>query len=85
MVGCEKFRYAFGTDEMLMNAEAGLYFEFDEENGIPKNCEGLENFNMDNWINDNGSKLIQTLMVLVQGGAQPSIFSDGCFSLNIEC
>ena len=57
-MGCEKFRYAFGTDEMLMNAEAGLYFEFDEENGIPKNCEGLENFNMDNWINDNGSKFI---------------------------
>ena len=41
---------------MMMNAEAGLYFKFDEENGIPKNCEGLEHFNMENWINDNGSK-----------------------------
>ena len=34
---------------MLMNAEAGLYFKFDEENGIPKNCPGLENFNMEYW------------------------------------
>ena len=56
VVGCEKFRFAFGRDEMMMNAEAGLYFKFDEENGIPKNCEGLEHFNMENWINDNGSK-----------------------------
>jgi len=54
VVGCEKFRFAFGRDEMMMNAEAGLYFKFDEENGIPKNCEGLEHFNMENWINDNG-------------------------------
>ena len=37
VVGCEKFRFAFGRDEMMMNAEAGLYFKFDEENGIPKN------------------------------------------------
>jgi len=50
--GCEKFRFSFGHDEMLMNAEAGLYFKFDEENGIPKNCEGLEHFNMDTWMKD---------------------------------
>ena len=58
VVGCEKFRFAFGKDEMMMNAEAGLYFKFEEENGIPKGCEGLEHFNMENWINDDGSKYI---------------------------
>merc|ERR1719150_1212827 len=47
--GCEKYRFAFGADESLINAEAGLYFKFDEENGIPKNCPGLEHFNMENW------------------------------------
>ena len=47
--GCEKYRFAFGVDESLINAEAGLYFKFDEENGIPKNCPGLEHFNMENW------------------------------------
>ena len=40
-----------------MNAEAGLYFKFDQENGIPKNCPGLEHFNMDNWIRPNGGEL----------------------------
>merc|ERR1712131_182574 len=39
---------------MMMMAEAGLYFKFEEENGIPKGCEGLEHFNMENWINDDG-------------------------------
>jgi len=52
--GCERYRFAFGKDEMMMNAEAGLYFKFDQENGIPKNCPGLEHFNMDNWIRPNG-------------------------------
>ena len=33
----------------MMNAEAGLYFKFDEEDGIPTNCPGLENFNFDTW------------------------------------
>ena len=51
--GCEKYRFAFGLDEMLINAEAGLYFKFDEENGIPKNCPGLENFNMEYWTKGN--------------------------------
>ena len=36
-----------------MNAEAGLYFKFDEVNGIPTNCPGLEDFNMDTWTNEN--------------------------------
>ena len=47
--GCEKYRFSFGLDEMLMNAEAGLYFQFEEKNGIPYNCPGLEDFNMETW------------------------------------
>ena len=47
--GCEKYRFAEGLDEMLMNCEAGLYFKFEEENGIPNGCPGLENFNMETW------------------------------------
>jgi len=54
VLGCEKYRFSFGADEMMMNAEAGLYFKFDEENGIPKNCEGLDHFNMDNWMKKGG-------------------------------
>jgi len=53
--GCEKYRFSFGQDEMMMNAEAGLYFKFDQENGVPYNCEGLEGFNMDSWIRPNGN------------------------------
>merc|ERR1719481_1203762 len=48
--GCERYRFPFGKDEMMMNAEAGLYFKFEEENGVPKNCDGLEHFNRDTWI-----------------------------------
>ena len=40
---------------MMINAEAGLYFKFDEKNGIPYNCPGLEHFNMDTWKGKNGS------------------------------
>ena len=47
--GCERFRLSIPKEEMMMNAEAGLYFKFDEENGIPTNCPGLENFNFDTW------------------------------------
>ena len=55
MVGCEKFRFAYADDEMMMNAEAGLYFKFDvDQGGIPINCPGLENFNMETWIGKNG-------------------------------
>ena len=49
ITGCEKYRFAFGLDEMAMNAEMGLYLQFDVENGIPKNCPGFEQFNMENW------------------------------------
>ena len=51
--GCEKYRFAFGIDEMLMNAEAGLYFQFEEKNGIPYGCPGLEDFNMETWTSKN--------------------------------
>ena len=50
MEGCERYRFAFGMDEMMMNAEAGLYFKFEEENGVPYNCPGLEDFNMETWL-----------------------------------
>ena len=49
ILGCEKYRFANGLDEMLINAEAGLYFQFEEKNGIPYNCPGLEDFNMETW------------------------------------
>ena len=26
--GCEKYRFAFGADEMACNAEMGLYYDF---------------------------------------------------------
>ena len=47
--GCETYRFAFGLDEMAINAEMGLYFKFDEVNGIPVNCKGLKDFNMETW------------------------------------
>ena len=37
--GCEKYRYEFGVDSMLINAEMGLYYKFEQENGvITKGC-----------------------------------------------
>jgi len=47
--GCEKYRFAFTLDEMAINAEIGLYYEFDEVNGIPTSCSGFKDFNMENW------------------------------------
>ena len=47
--GCERYRFAFGLDEMAVNAEIGLYFQFDQINGIPVNCSGFENFTMARW------------------------------------
>ena len=42
---------------MMMNAEAGLYFKFDvNDAGIPINCPGFENFNMDAWTARGGTK-----------------------------
>ena len=52
--GCEKYRFAFGLDDMAMNAEMGLYLQFDQVNGIPVvgangTCPGLKDFNMEMW------------------------------------
>ena len=49
ITGCEKYRFAFGLDEMAINAEIGLYFEFEETNGIPTSCPGFKDFNMESW------------------------------------
>ena len=57
--GCEQYRFPFGKDEMMMNAKAGLYFKFEEENGIPYNCPGLEHFNMDTWTLPSGGFYIE--------------------------
>jgi hypothetical protein len=47
--GCEEYRFAFGLDEMTINAEIGLYFDFEQKNGIPTDCSGLTDFKMENW------------------------------------
>ena len=52
--GCERYRFAFGLDDMTMNAEMGLYLQFDQVNGIPVvgvngTCPGLKDFNMEMW------------------------------------
>ena len=41
----------------MMNAEAGLYFKFDiDEGGIPKSCPGLENFKTEVWKSKGGRR-----------------------------
>ena len=52
--GCEKYRFAFNLDEMAINAEMGLYFQFDQINGIPVNCPGLKDFTMEKWKQNTG-------------------------------
>ena len=54
LVGCEQYRFAFGLDDMTINAEMGLYLKFDQVNGIPVvgangTCPGLNDFNMEMW------------------------------------
>jgi len=51
ITGCEKYRFAFALDEMAINAEIGLYYNFEEVNGIPTStsCPGFSKFNMENW------------------------------------
>ena len=39
---CEMFRFISGIDEMAMNAEMGLYFDFHQEGGYPRGCPGLD-------------------------------------------
>lgn len=48
-LSCERYRFAFGEDEMNLNSDMGLYLKFDEVNGIPINCAGLDNFKIENW------------------------------------
>merc|ERR1712223_22168 len=43
--GCEKFRFISGADEIALNAEMGLYREFEVTDGIIHGCPGLEIFN----------------------------------------
>ena len=47
------FRFANGGDEMAMNAEIGLYLQFDVTNGIPKNCPGLQKFTLKKYLKSN--------------------------------
>ena len=49
ITGCERYRFSYGKDEMMINAEMGLYLQFDVLDGIPQNCSGLEHFNMEYW------------------------------------
>ena len=58
--GCEKYRFAFNLDDMTINAEMGLYLQFDQVNGIPivsnngTSCPGMKDYNMEMWdINRN--------------------------------
>merc|ERR1712055_827775 len=43
--GCEKFRLISGADEIALNAEMGLYREFEVTDGVIHGCPGLEVFN----------------------------------------
>merc|ERR1711962_1347562 len=43
--GCERFRFISGADEIALNAEMGLYREFEVTDGIIHGCPGLEIFN----------------------------------------
>merc|ERR1712137_726467 len=43
--GCERFRNTPGRDEIALNAEMGLYREFEVTDGIIHGCPGLEIFN----------------------------------------
>jgi len=42
--GCERWRIIVGVDEMALPAEMGLYFDFNQTNGFPTGCPGLERF-----------------------------------------
>ena len=59
--GCERYRFANGLDDMAINAEMGLYLQFDQVNGIPVvgangTCLGLKDFNMNKWMESNKSR-----------------------------
>jgi len=42
--GCERFRFISGADEIALNAEMGLYREFEVTDGVIHGCPGLEPF-----------------------------------------
>ena len=52
--GCEKWAFIYGIDEMALNAEMGLYLEFNvTADGIPYGCHGLEEFKSEHWLDVN--------------------------------
>ena len=44
-IGCERFRFIIGRDEIALNCELGLYLNFTVNNGIISGCPGFEDFN----------------------------------------
>jgi hypothetical protein len=54
--GCEKFKFIVGIDETSLSFEFGLYRDFQVENGAPKGCPGLENFNLAKWAEGPGDQ-----------------------------
>ena len=59
----DSFRFANGGDEMAMNAEIGLYLQFDVDNGIPKNCPGLQKFTLKKYLKSISVFAIDSLTV----------------------
>ena len=56
--GNEQMNFIFGRDEMAINADIGLYLDFNvTEDGIPYGCGNLENFSPDgpNWMGSKNS------------------------------
>ena len=48
--GCEKMMLIFGADEMAINSEMGLYFDFKvTDDGIPYGCPNFDGFNTESW------------------------------------
>ena len=48
--GCEKMMLIFGADEMAINSEMGLYFDFEvTDDGIPYGCPNFDGFNTESW------------------------------------
>jgi hypothetical protein len=50
--GCERFRTIVGRDEIALNCELGLYFNFTVTDGIISGCPGLEDFYADMQANN---------------------------------
>jgi len=53
--GCERMRFIVGADEIAINAEMGLYKQFEvDDDGIIYGCQGLEIFNITMGQSDEG-------------------------------